>query len=73
MLVKIPLYIKYQIEIMNDLTSTNADRFSVTREGVKACTVSIPLRNMHTPVEVIDLDDIKLTGELLAAFAKEGL
>lgn len=62
--------IPYQLEVMNGLTSTNADQYSVNREGAKACTVSIPLRNMHTPVEVIDLDDIQLTGELLAGFIK---
>lgn len=62
--------IPYQIEVMNGLTSTNADQYSVSREGAKACTVSIPLRNMHTPVEVIDLEDIRLTGELLAGFIK---
>lgn len=62
--------IPYQIEVMNDLTSTNADQYSVSRTGSKACTVSIPLRNMHTPVEVIDLNDIELTGQLLAEFIK---
>ncbi len=60
--------IPYQVEVMEGLTSTNADRYSVNREGAKVCTVSIPLRNMHTPVEVIDLADVELTGELLAAF-----
>lgn len=64
--------IPYQIEVMNGLTSTNADRFSVNREGSKACTLSIPLRYMHTPVEVIDLKDVRLTGRLIAEFAKEG-
>ena len=63
--------IPYQIEVMEGLTSTNADRYSVSRGGVKTCTVSIPLRNMHTPVEVIDLKDIELTAELLADFIKE--
>lgn len=63
--------IPYQLEVMNGLTSTNADRFSVNREGAKACTVSIPLRYMHTPVEVIDIEDVKLTGQLIAEFAKE--
>lgn len=63
--------IPYQIEVMNGLTSTNADRYSVNREGAKACTVSIPLRNMHTPVEVVDLKDIELTGELIAGFIRE--
>ncbi len=66
--------IPYQLEVMNGLTSTNADRFSVNREGAKACTVSIPLRYMHTPVEVIDVEDVRLTGELIASFCvKEGV
>lgn len=63
--------IPYQIEVMNGLTSTNADRFSVNRAGSKACTVSIPLRYMHTPVEVIDVEDVELTGKLLAEFIRE--
>ena len=64
--------IPYQTEVMSGLTSTNADRYSVSRGGAKACTVSIPLRNMHTPVEVIDLTDVELTARLLAEFIKEG-
>lgn len=62
--------IPYQFEVMNGTTGTNADRFSVTRGGVKTCTVSIPLRYMHTPVEVIDLNDIKNTALLLAEFVR---
>lgn len=60
--------IPYQIEVMNGLTSTNADQYSVSRNGAEACTISIPLRNMHTPVEVIDLEDIRYTGELISKF-----
>ncbi len=63
--------IPYQTEVMNGLTSTNADRYSVSRGGAETCTVSIPLRNMHTPVEVIDLDDVRLTADLIAAYIKE--
>ena len=55
---------------MSGLTGTNADRFSVNRCGAKACTVSIPLRNMHTPVEVIDLTDVEQTAKLLAAYIR---
>lgn len=62
--------IPYQIEVMTGLTSTNADRFSVCRGGVKACTVSIPLRYMHTPSEVISIKDVEYTGKLLAEFVK---
>ena len=62
--------IPVQTEVMNGTTGTNADRFSVCREGVKACTVSIPLDYMHTPAEVIDLTDVELTGKLLAAYLR---
>ena len=62
--------IPWQYEVMNGTTGTNADRFSVCREGVKACTVSIPLRYMHTPQEVIDIADVELTGKLLAAYLR---
>lgn len=64
--------IPYQAEIMNGLTSTNADQFSVNRSGCAACTVSIPLRYMHTPSEIIKVDDVENTGRLLAAFIKRG-
>jgi len=62
--------IPYQREVMSGMTSTNADRYSVNREGAKASTVSIPLRNMHTPVEVIDLRDVDYTARLIAEFIK---
>lgn len=64
--------IPYQIEVMSGLTGTNADRFYVNRCGAKACTVSIPLRNMHTPVEVIDITDAEQTAKLLAAYIRGG-
>ncbi|NLT10052.1 MAG: M42 family metallopeptidase [Ruminococcus sp.] len=64
--------IPYQIEVMSGMTSTNADRYSVNLCGAKTCTVSIPLRNMHTPVEVIDTADVELTAKLIAEYIKEG-
>lgn len=63
--------IPYQIEVMNGETGTNADRFSVTRSGVKCVTVSIPLRYMHTPVEVIDLKDIDYSAKLIVEYIKK--
>lgn len=63
--------IPYQLEVMNRLTGTNADQFSVNRGGCEAVTVSIPLKYMHTPVEVIDCSDVENTGILLAEFIKE--
>lgn len=61
----------YQTEVMNGETGTNADRFSVNRGGVKAVTLSIPLKYMHTPVEVISLADVENTAQLIAAYVKE--
>jgi len=60
----------YQLEVMSGRTGTNADQFSVCREGVKACTVSFPLFYMHTPVEVVSLDDILNTGKLISAYLR---
>ena len=64
--------IPFQYEVMNGTTGTNADRYSVARGGAATGTVSIPLRNMHTPAEVIDLEDVRLSAELIAEFIKEG-
>jgi len=36
---------------------------------VPTMLVEIPLRNMHTPVEITSLRDISRTGQLLAEFA----
>lgn len=62
--------IPVQAEVMAGLTSTNADRFGVSRGGACAGTVSIPLRYMHTPVEVVSLKDIEWTALLLAEFLR---
>ena len=53
---------------MGGTTSTNADVISVNRSGVKTGLVSIPLRNMHTPVEIIDVADVENTARLLAEY-----
>ncbi len=58
----------YQIEVMANETGTNADRFSVNKAGVSAVTISIPLKYMHTPVEVISLSDVKATAKLIALY-----
>jgi len=36
--------------------------------GVKAAIVGIPLRNMHTPVEIINMNDLSLSTKLLVNF-----
>ena len=63
--------IPYQIEVMPSSTGTDADHLALAPGGSLAGTVSIPLRYMHTPVEVISLNDVEQTADLLAALAKE--
>ncbi len=49
-------------------TGTDARAIQVTLEGIPTGLLSIPLRYMHTSVELVDLEDIKYTGLLLAYF-----
>jgi putative aminopeptidase FrvX len=49
-------------------TSTDADVLQISRSGIPTGVVSIPLRYMHSPVEMVDLGDVEATVELLAAF-----
>jgi len=51
-------------------TGTDADAIHISRAGVPTGVVSIPLRYMHSPVELVQLDDVENTAKLLAAFAK---
>ena len=51
--------IPYQLEPISGATGTNADNIAVTKSGVKTSVVSIPQRYMHTPNEVISLDDVE--------------
>jgi endoglucanase len=61
--------IEYTVAASGRGTSTDADAIQISRSGVPTGLVSIPLRYMHSPVEVVDLDDVEATVELIAAFA----
>lgn len=64
--------LSYQLEVMSKKTGTNADSIAVSKKGVKCALLSIPIRYMHTPCEVVDLADIENTGKLLAMYIKDG-
>lgn len=61
-----------QYEVMGDITGTNADTVSVTADGISTALLSIPLKYMHTPAEVVSLRDVEVVARLIAAFAAEG-
>ncbi len=62
--------IDYTIEVSGRGTSTDADAIHLTRAGIATGVVSIPLRYMHSPVEMVDLRDLEATVALIAAFAQ---
>ena len=51
-------------------TGTDADVFHISRAGIPSAVVSIPLRYMHSPVEMVQLDDVDNAAKLIAAFAR---
>jgi putative aminopeptidase FrvX len=51
-------------------TGTDADAVHLARAGIPTGVVSVPLRYMHSPVEMVELADIERTAQLLAAFAR---
>ena len=59
----------YSIETSGRRTATDADAYQISRAGIPTGLVSIPLRYMHSPVELVDLRDVEATIELLVAFA----
>ncbi|NUT57051.1 MAG: M20/M25/M40 family metallo-hydrolase [Thermoleophilia bacterium] len=50
-------------------TYTDADATFAAGEGIPTGVVSIPLRNMHSPIEIVELGDLEACIELLRAFA----
>lgn len=61
--------IEYSIGASGRGTSTDADVLQISRSGIPTGLVSIPLRYMHSPVEMVDLRDVEAVVNLLAAFA----
>ncbi|MEC8190172.1 MAG: M42 family metallopeptidase [Verrucomicrobiota bacterium] len=62
--------IAYQIEADPRPTGTDARAIQVAQAGIATGLLSIPLRYMHTPSEMVDLDDIESTVQLLVAVAR---
>ena len=60
--------IPYQIEAIPHATGTDANVIQLTKSGVATGQVSIPLRYMHTPVELVSLKDLENTVKLLKEF-----
>jgi endoglucanase len=65
------LKLDYTIESMGRATGTDADAVHVSRTGVPTGIVSVPLRYMHSAVELADTADIEAAARLISAFARK--
>ena len=62
--------IPFTVAASSRSTGTDADAVHISRAGVPTGVVSIPLRYMHSPVEMVQLDDVENAARLIAAFAR---
>lgn len=62
------LEIPHAIEITGRSSGTDAFATQVVAEGVPSIALGIPIRYMHTPVEMVSIVDIRRTSRLLTEF-----
>ncbi len=63
--------IKYSVHAAGRETATNADAIHIAREGVATGLVSIPNRYMHSPNELVSLEDVDKTATLIADVCRQ--
>ena len=62
--------IVYTVNVSAGETSTDMDAAYVSRAGIATGLVSLATRYIHTPTELVSLDDVEAAARLVAAFAK---
>jgi putative aminopeptidase FrvX len=62
--------IEWSVEVVTGQTHTDADAYHLSRAGIPTGLVSIPTRYIHTPTELVSLDDVENAVRLLVAFAQ---
>ncbi|MEX2179004.1 MAG: M20/M25/M40 family metallo-hydrolase [Gemmatimonadaceae bacterium] len=62
--------IPFSVHAVGRDTSTNADAIHIAQEGVATALVSIPSRYMHSPNEMVSLEDVHHTAELIAELCR---
>lgn len=62
--IELPLF----YEPLPGKSGTDAWAIQVSQQGIPTILISIPIRNMHTPVETVSLKDIKRAGRMMAEF-----
>jgi putative aminopeptidase FrvX len=62
--------IPYQVSVFSKVTPTDANALQVSRGGVPAGLVGVPIRYMHTPSETVSLADLEGCARLVAAYCR---
>ncbi|MGF1657553.1 MAG: M20/M25/M40 family metallo-hydrolase [Verrucomicrobiales bacterium] len=62
--------IALQHEAISRSTRTDVDAVFITKEGIPSALVSIPLRYMHSPTEIVDTKDVDAACRLVCAYAR---
>jgi putative aminopeptidase FrvX len=62
--------VAHTIEVAGGVSMTDADAIHLSRAGIPTGLVSIPLRYMHSPIELCDLDDVEAAVRLTVAFLR---
>lgn len=57
-----------RVEVMPMHSGTDAYAIQVSREGIPTAVIGLPLKHMHTPVEVVSIKDVTRAGRLMAEF-----
>jgi putative aminopeptidase FrvX len=61
--------IECSVEVVTGATHTDADAYHLSRAGIATGLVSVPTRYIHTPTELVSLEDVENAVRLLVAFA----
>lgn len=62
--------IPYQVAASGGGTGTDANVIQLSREGVATGLIGLPLRYMHNPCEMLELEDLENSVRLLVAFCE---
>jgi endoglucanase len=62
--------IPYQVDVTGGGTGTDGNAMQLNRAGMAVGIVGVPLRYMHTPVELLSLSDVENCAKLMAAYCR---
>ncbi|NIA23686.1 MAG: M20/M25/M40 family metallo-hydrolase [Proteobacteria bacterium] len=61
-------HIKYEIEVAAGMSGTDATGIQISRKGIPTVLISLPIRNMHTSSETININSVINAGKLTARY-----